>query len=423
MAWQDRLREASYTSAAGDTLGFDFEDVGAEIELRGSAYDFVDVDGTYVQRTGSSGRRYPLRMFFWGDDHDLEADAFIDLILAPGVGRLTHPLYGVLDVVPFGALTRRDDLKTQANQTVLELVFWATTGLVYPTAQGDPAAAVAVAVEEYNVSAADQLLNDLGLGTAGERAAFKNEFLALYDQATSALGPLVDTVSAAGSQFNTIATSIELGIDGLVGQPGTLARQLTLLLQSPARVQSSILQRLSIFGGLLSGVTAQRSSGRSNDARQANTFHTRDLYASTYVTGSVLSVVNNQFETKTDALQAADVVLAQFDQLVAWRDAEFATLQRAQAAGTPPGADVDTGGPYQGVLEAVALAAGALVEISFTLKQERRIVLDRARTVIDLAAELYGAVDSELDFLITSNGLSGSEILELPRGRNIVYYV
>ena len=40
----------------------------------------------------------------------------------------------------------------------------------------------------------------------------------------------------------------------------------------------------------------------------------------------------------------------------------------------------------------------------------------------DLDAELYGSVDDRLDFLIESNGLTGSEILELPRGRAIVYY-
>ena len=56
-------------------------------------------------------------------------------------------------------------------------------------------------------------------------------------------------------------------------------------------------------------------------------------------------------------------------------------------------------------------------------KLRRRVVLDRNRTIIDLAAELYGSVDDQLDFLINSNNLTGSEILELPRGREIVYYV
>ena len=131
-----------------------------------------------------------------------------------------------------------------------------------------------------------------------------------------------------------------------------------------------------------------------------------------FQTGSVLSVVNNQFATKTEALEAAETILAQFDALTEWRDDNFTSL-----------GEIDTGTSYQQLLEAVALTAGFLVEISFTLKQERHLILNRNRTIIDLVAELYRSIDDNLDFFITSNNLSGSEILELPAGREIVYYV
>ncbi len=85
---------------------------------------------------------------------------------------------------------------------------------------------------------------------------------------------------------------------------------------------------------------------------------------------------------------------------------------------------VDTGESYQGVQEAVTVAANYLIDISFTLLQERRRVLDRERTIIDLCAEIYGRVDDNtLNFLINTNQLTGDQILELPRGRVIVYYV
>ncbi len=83
---------------------------------------------------------------------------------------------------------------------------------------------------------------------------------------------------------------------------------------------------------------------------------------------------------------------------------------------------VDTGETYQQLQQSTALSAGFLVELSFTLAQERRIVLGRARTIIDLVAELYGEIDTQLDFFIDTNDLSGDEILELPAGREVVYY-
>jgi len=64
------------------------------------------------------------------------------------------------------------------------------------------------------------------------------------------------------------------------------------------------------------------------------------------------------------------------------------------------------------------------VKVSFSLVPERSIVLDRPRTIIDLCAQLYPRdnLDEKLDFLINTNDLSGDELLELPRGRKILYY-
>lgn len=84
---------------------------------------------------------------------------------------------------------------------------------------------------------------------------------------------------------------------------------------------------------------------------------------------------------------------------------------------------VDTGEAYQALETSVALAAGFLVETSFTLTEERRIVLGRARTFVDLVAEVYGELDDRFDFFIATNKLSGDEIIELPIGREVVYYL
>lgn len=84
---------------------------------------------------------------------------------------------------------------------------------------------------------------------------------------------------------------------------------------------------------------------------------------------------------------------------------------------------VDTGETYQALQESVALSTGFLVALSFTLVQERRFFLKRSRNYVELVAELYGTVDDRLDFFINTNGLSGDEMIELPAGREIVYYV
>ncbi len=414
MAWNDRLREAAYTSPSGVRLTFLYENVSKTVEKKTSAFDPADADGTFVQDNGHTGRRYPLRLFFSGSDHDLEALAFEEALLERGPGKLDHPFYGLVNVVPFGEIKTRDDLKTAANQSIMEVVFWDTIGLIFPNNQQDPAAAVLIAVNEYNDAAASEFEEVTDLDSAVEQATFKNTYLALLDSTQSNLQAIADEQDDVRTQFNAIVDSINQGIDILVAQPLTLAFQTVQMIQSPARALANIEARLAAYAdlanSLITGDGAVVSPGL--DSTNSNIFHTNDLYVSTYVTGSVVSVVNNQFITKTEALSAAEAVLQQLSDVTDWRDDNFQSL-----------GEVDTGEAYQQLQEAVALTAGFLVEISFTLKQERRIILTRNRTIIDLAAELYGSVDDQLDFLISSNDLSGSEILEIPKGREIVYYV
>lgn len=414
MSWMDRIREAAYNSPQGTRQVFHFENVREAFDKKTAAFDFVDADGTYVQDNGHTGRRIPLRLFFWGDDYDLESDAFEELLKERGTAKIEHPVYGVIDVVPFGTIARRDDLKTAANQAIWEITFWETIGLLFPSAQSDPASEVLTAIDEYGAATAEEFEEVTSLKSAVEQVTFKNVYSALLDSVSSGLQDIADVQDDVRQQFNAIVDSVNQGIDTLVAEPLNLAFQTVLLIQAPARALTAIGARIDAYNTLansiITGDGAVISPG--NDSRNSNEFHTKDLYASSYVTGSVLSVVNNQFTTKPEAITAAEAILAQLEAVTNWRDDNFESL-----------AEVDTGAAYQKLQEAVALAAGFLVEISFSLKQERSVVLDRARTIVDLSAELYGSVDDQLDFLITSNDLSGSEVLELPEGREIVYYV
>ena len=411
MPWQDRVKEAAYTPVGGDRLTFDFEDVSEGFTLRGRAFDFPDADGTFVQRTGSSSRRYPLRVIFWGDDHDLEASAFEAALIVPGVGSLEHPFYGTIAAVPFGDVGRRDDLVTAANQTVIEVTFWATIGSVYPTPQTDPAATVLAAVAEFNAQAATEFDDTTDLDDAVEQATFKNVYQRILDSAVAGLQPIANTQDDVREQFDAVKDSINQSIDILIQDPLTLASQTLILLEAPSRAQLAIADRLAAYSAL-AGVLINTVQEPGLDATSSNTFHTADLYASTYVAGAVLSVVNNEFETRTDALAAAEALLTFMGDVTAWRDDNYVSLD-----------ETDTGGQYQQLQEAVALAAGFLVQISFTLKQERTFILTRNRTPIDLCAELYGEVDAVLDFFADSNSFSWQEHLEIQRGRSIVYYV
>ena len=414
MSWNDRLKDAAYNSPGGNRIIFDYEDLSKAFDKNGTAFNFSDADGTYVQQTNNTSRRYPIRVIFWGDDHDLNAATFDSMLSEKGIGKLEHPLHGVIDVVPFGTITQRDDLKTAANQTIIDVIFWETIGLIYPSSQSDPGSEVLSAIDSFNNTASQEFEDNIDINTAIERVSLKNFYNDSIDNVKNTLQSIADVENSVSKEFTNVYDSINRGIDVLISQPLTLAFQTTILLQSPARALSNIQARLDAYENLSNSIISNDSDSVSSnsDSRIANQFYASNLFASTSVTGSIVSAINNQFDTKTQAIKAAEHILNQFDSIVEWRDNNFEILN-----------EIDQGESYQQLQKSVALISGFLVNISFSLKQERRLVIDRNRTIIDLVAELYGSIDDKLDFFITSNDLTGSEILELSAGREIVYYI
>ncbi len=419
MSWQSRLREAAYTSPEGARIVFDYEDVSRDIPLRNAEFTFPGVDGSYIQPNGHDGGRYPMRCFFSGDNYDIAALNFEEALLDRGVGRLEHPLYGTKDVVPFGSIGRRDDLKTAGNQAVIEVTFVSTVGAVYPTGQGNPRSEIVGTLDLFNLATSSQFAESTSLRTAVDKANVKATARGMLKMVSAALATAASATASVRRAFDEQVTAVNLGMDVLIGQPVLLAQQISNLIQAPSRSVAGIRSRLDGYAALLTRILASTAaSGAADDAafvgikqRLSNDFHTADLYAMSAVSGAVLAVVENEFTTKPEAIAAAIAVNNMLDATVAWRDARYDGLS-----------EIDMGGSYQALQQAVALVTGYLVEVSFTLVTERSVVLDRPRTIIDLAAELYGSVDDRLDFLITSNALTGSELLELPRGRQIVWY-
>jgi len=414
--WQGRIKsKGAYTAPDGvSRLEFFYGNVSREFDKKGSAFDFPLADETYVQPLGRTGFRYPLRLIFWGGTCDIQASAFEDLLSQNGIGKLEHPLYGTMDVIPMGTIKRTDDLVSAANQSVIEVTFWQTTGAVYPGNQLDPASAIAARLLLFNAALAAQTLEQAAFDSAYESATGKTAFSTLLDSVTSGLRAVADKQAEVAKRFDTITDSINRGIDVLIRDPLTLANQTLLMIQTPARAASGIRARLEAYGNLANSITSQATKVPSNtlDSVVENDLVLNTLYLNGYVSGAVVSAVNHTFTTKPEALSAAAEISEMFEAATVYLDENRDSLSV-----------IDTGETYQNLQEMVGLVLGFLVDISFNLKQERIINLPRDRSPVDLCGELYGNVDTDLDFFITSNKLVGDQFFEIKKGTEIKYYV
>lgn len=432
--WSDRLRQAAYTSPQNRTrIVFDYEEVERTTPLTGTKFNFPNVNDAYIQRTGFDSREYPMRAIFSGPNHDKLATAFEAAILEPGIGRLDHPMYGgSLKVVPFGDLTRRNDLVKGGNQTIVEVTFFTSVPQIYPSSEPVGVNEILAAVSAFDEGASKQFFDCTNLKGALNKATGLATIRTFLRKVSSSLKTMSDSVSSVNRQFRDLQSTVNLGLDVLVGQPLLLARQIGDLIKAPGRALIGIESRLdgyaalaeSIFGSPSANPAERLAAGTSLLQRRqqvANDMHISDLFVANAVAGSIVATtIEGSFTTRPQAVAAAAALVEQFDAAVAWRDAGFAALGEIEDVSI---SQVDTGQSIQALQDAMAVAVGFLVQTSFGLVPERRIAIDRDRTIIDLAAELYGSVDDEkLDLLITSNNLTGDELLELPRGRVISYY-
>ncbi len=416
MAWQDRLREAAYTSPSGARLTFLYAQTSEEFDQKGGPSDFAGANGTYVQLLGVTGRRYPMRIILNGENYDQDAATWMVALSERGEGVLEHPAYGRKTVAPSGTVKRSDDFVNNANQAVIEVTLFETTGIVYPTQTADPVAEVVQAVEQADAAAAQQLADAPYAETVTEEASFIDKINGAIDTVEETLQPAFDAVDTVKRQAQQIQNSINRAIDVLVKQPLSLATQVQQLIKLPGRIISQATDRLEAYGNLAKQIAgSEDASGNKTPVRKIAADR-QELYANDTVllstaTSQALAAVNTEFDNQAEAINQAEALLATLDEVADWRDQSFDALGQ-----------IDDGTAWQATQLAIATAAGALVDLSFGLRSARVIELRSERNIVELAYQLYGQVDSRLDELINNNNLTADEIIELPIGREIVYY-
>lgn len=429
MSWEDRITEMIYTSPSGTVFTGIFEDVSKDIVKKTTAFNFPDVDGTYVQDLGKQGRRYPIRWIFSGEDYDQEAEDFDNAIEEKGPGILQHPLYGTFDVVPFGTIKRRDDLVTAANQAVYDITFYETIKIIFPVSELSAFNSMEIGFGDFSSAAAFSFDDALSLLTANEITGFIASAKSGLRKIKKSMAKVAAATATIERAFNDVADLLDETLTTLVGGPLLIATQMIALTRLPSQAASSIQVKLDAYGNLLASLTEGESNqfAQGLDSQAGNAFTNNNLLASLAVLGSIESTIseNTVFSTRTETIEAIENLDSKFTDYLNWSDRNREGLVISALPTREPGTTdlIDTGESYQQLLNVFAIGQGRLTQIAFSALQERSVILDRDRTFIDFVAEFYGQLDEQYDFIIQSNKLTGIELFEIPKGREMVYYV
>lgn len=451
MAWNEEIKEAAYTSPSGKRQVFIFEAVSRETDLKTAAFTFPEMDGQEIQSLGVGGRRFPFTCIFTGENCLKEADAFEELLKERGTGILEHPVYGQVIVVPTGTIKRSDDLISKLNESTIEITFAETLSTKnLPESSVLEADQIEEALADFDDAAAEELKSLIEGDNITDQLQLKSVADTQKKSISKNMTSFIDSIGEAADSIRQKINDIQATInqltkktDTLVNNSASFARAMLKLVRLPSKIVCSAMQKVTGYMTMITsivnnakkdpvginaiknqfavtnvawaGMLAAFSSGVSLTAEEQKgaSVPTTGGNDGSSGGGSVSTTATGAMKSRAEVMEVVEQIEEAFASYKEYCDKIVAT-----------DSFVDNSDTYEKLLNVVVLSEKLLIENSFRLPTVKIIRLDRDRQIIELLCQLYGADGfNRMDEFINDNDLTADEIVCIPMGREVRYYV
>ena len=398
----DRIRELVYTSPSGREFRPLWDDAERARGKKAAVDEVPQADLAIVQDLGNKAREYRLEVYFSGSDYDRTADAFDAALGERGPARIQHPVYGDHRVLVVGESEARHFVDGLGRATFsLELV-----EVVDPAelaGSDNTAAAIQSGADAAAERAADSYT--VAATSASDIATVKDRIRRSVRATYRKLGALTSSIESKRREIEAAGRTIDRTLDAALGTPLALGQSVLGLCRSAARTTLSVKAKVDGYAGLIYDTVGGLTGLTLGVA------HAIGLVVSGLALALLESSTEGGFISRAeavDSLAATEAALA----------AALAALEylEANVPGYVPDAAL-----LAYIAELRARASAYLLEATYSLPSERRLTLDHAATVLELAARFYGSPD-EAARVIAENGLTGDLIYVIPASYEVRYY-
>jgi hypothetical protein len=405
MSWQDNI-ETSIVVICGDGKTYSplYRVSPRTKDYNTTQFEFVGIPGTLVDRQLPKGYTQTVDLIFQGEDHLEDYKAFIDSADDRRPWAVYHPMFGNLDVQP----VRITEDPTGLGLTEVR-VDWMNTILISgPSVKASPKETVqqssialsATASQAFENNLIDPSVQDKALMQASMDDAYRlsstiektgpeaNKYFDLYTAASSKINEGIDIAQQLAFAAITVMTYPSYFTTGI--------RSRLLLLKNQFL---SISAKLELLDDLGKKIVYETMAGALINA-MAN--------------ASVTVTTGNNLNSSVEVVQAAGIMSETYDSYLL-------NLDSLQTETYAPDVTV-----MSGLDILVNTAISQLLNIALSAKQERIVTLEEDSNLINLTHRFYGITskdDSEIQKFIDQNNIGINEILQIKKGRRIVYYV
>lgn len=420
MSWQNRVRtEIRMTSPGGNIFTPKWIGDERSKEKKLGIFDYPNFDGSIVQDLGITGSRYPLTIYFDGEDNDLESQRFYTACDERGTWEIVHPVKGNLSLQLI-SVTEHIQPNTSGNVTTFD------TSWIEPAAESIVKTDAQIKAEiDYqsqivNGSAAGQYNSNISDATAADSIANKQTVQKSLVKADSFLSNL----SAVSDDVSAEITSINRGIQDTLDQATidklSLAGQIQQAVQLPSLVANDLQARLSAYIALSDDIFTLSPTGAKISDK--NIVSVVELVEASIFVSIANSITAADLTTRTEAVNLIDTLTDLFNTITENLD----NVQDAFLLNSIDKQYFSNSQSYSDLLILLGLMIAYLLRNLLNLKIEKRFTLDRPRSPIEITVTEYGSLgvnDINLDFFIATNALYGNEIRLLPAGKEVAVYV
>lgn len=403
MSWKERLENIKFTITTGDGKSFQplWRVAEKEFDFNVSRYDFIDVEGSFVDRKKAQGGKFPLTFYFQGDDNIEQCNDFEKSAKDSRLWTIEHPFYGTIKGQPTN-LKRND---SSYNVTEITVDFWESLTDDFPLSKKSVKDSVRTKVTAINIVSTQAIVQN-------------------SKPLTSNISPLKNQAVLTASKFkpdalsfNDYVNAVKSGIkttDVLITDTQTSIENLQKIVSQPADFNTSVTDKIQSYKNAYYLM--------KNSINSLFDKYFFEGQASSIICGICLSAVNpgeDEYIVRNEIEEVSSLINEIYDDYLSTLDANQISIYDIDNSWMP---NIN----IQSNLNNLVLETlNGLFSLSFDARQERIYELLDDSNLIVLTHRFVGldSDDKNIENFKKINNIKNDENFVIKKGRLIKYFV
>jgi hypothetical protein len=409
MSWIDKIKnQLIITTGAGDQFKPSWINAKLLQEYNIAEFNFQEVEGTLVKRGKRLGIKFSMEIYFEGPDHLDISEQFRQAAKDQSFWVLEHPLYGVFPCHPTSLDFDNSGYNlTKITGTLIETII-DDQPLIYGPEFSLPEKIEAEKTQLDSVIESTFVypLSPIDVNT------MRNT----NNRAFNLSVPII-TLPDEFEDYNNLFNQANTAINTAIASPVLAMRAVTSALTQPARFTANVKSRVDVLVNSFDSLHETINGLSTIASKQIYQNQNSTLLASMCLAAS--TPLENNYTNKNSVLQIIDLIFAKY--------ALF--LEDLDLLQSINGGSVLSYVPDPSVLTTLSslidTTLAGLFTIALSSRQERSIINETDINIIVLTHRLYGLdqLDKNIDELIANNEFGLDHLIQIPKGKKIIYYI